>query len=46
MADKTINELPNEIREQLPEHAQQTFVAALNASQSNGFSEEGARDVA
>ncbi|MEH2414428.1 ChaB family protein [Nostoc sp.] len=46
MADKTINELPNEITEQLPEHAQQIFVAALNAAQSNGLSEEGALDVA
>jgi cation transport regulator len=46
MADKTINELPGEIREQLPEHAQQIFVTALNAAQSNGFSEEGAREIA
>jgi cation transport regulator len=46
MAEKTINELSDEIKEQLPKHAQQIFVAALNAAQSNGFSEEGARDVA
>ncbi|PHM06374.1 ChaB family protein [Nostoc sp. 'Peltigera malacea cyanobiont' DB3992] len=46
MADKTINELPNEITEQLPEHAQQIFVAAFNAAQSDGLSEEGALDIA
>ena len=46
MADQTINELPVEIREQLPEHAQQIFVAALNAAQSNGSNEEGAREIA
>lgn len=27
MADQTINELPVEIQEQLPEHAQQIFAA-------------------
>jgi cation transport regulator len=46
MSDQTINELPSEIREQLPEHAQQIFAAALSAAQSNGLSEEGAREIA
>ena len=46
MPDQTINELPNDIREQLPEHAQQIFAAALSAAQSDGMSEEGAREVA
>jgi cation transport regulator len=46
MSDKTINELSGEITEQLPEHAQQIFVAALNAAQSNGLTEEGANEVA
>ncbi|MFN6462093.1 MAG: ChaB family protein [Nostoc sp. DedVER02] len=46
MSDKTINELSGEIREQLPEHAQQIFVAALNAAQGNGLSEEGANEIA
>ncbi|MBW4643083.1 MAG: ChaB family protein [Goleter apudmare HA4340-LM2] len=46
MAYNQIDELPQEIKEQLPEHAQQIFVAAFNAAQSNGFSEDGARDVA
>lgn len=39
-------ELPQEIREQLPEHAQQIFVAAFNAAESNGMDETEARDVA
>ncbi|MBD2247200.1 ChaB family protein [Nostoc sp. FACHB-888] len=46
MPDQTTNELPDDIREQLPEHAQQIFAAALSAAQSNGMSEEGAREVA
>ncbi|MBW4427085.1 MAG: ChaB family protein [Nostoc desertorum CM1-VF14] len=46
MPDQTINELPDDIREQLPEHAQQIFAAALSAAQSDGMSEEGAREVA
>ena len=46
MADQTINELPGEIREQLPEHAQQIFLAAYSAAQSNGSNEEGAREIA
>ncbi|MCG6134122.1 MAG: ChaB family protein [Nostoc sp. LLA-1] len=41
-----INELPQEIQEQLPEHAQQIFVAAFDAAQKNGMSEDDARDVA
>jgi cation transport regulator len=45
MPDK-INELPQEIQEQLPEHAQQIFVAAFDAAQKNGMSEDDARDVA
>ncbi|MCC5649984.1 ChaB family protein [Nostoc sp. XA013] len=46
MPDQTTNELPDDIREQLPEHAQQIFAAALSAAQSNGMSEEGAHEVA
>lgn len=30
MDDQTINELPGEIREQLPEHAQQIFLTAYS----------------
>jgi cation transport regulator len=40
------DELPEEIREQLPEHAQQIFMAAFNAAQTDGMSEEGASNVA
>lgn len=45
MPDK-INELPQEIKETLPEHAQQIFIAAFNAAQTDGMSEHGAREVA
>ncbi len=41
-----IDELPQDIKQQLPEHAQQIFFAAFNAAQDNGMSEDGARDVA
>ena len=46
MPDKQINELPQDIKEQLPEHAQQIFFAAFYAAQDNGMSEEAARNVA
>ncbi|MEH2354517.1 MULTISPECIES: ChaB family protein [unclassified Nostoc] len=41
-----IDELSEEIKGQLPEHAQQIFVAAFNAAQSDALSEEGALDIA
>lgn len=40
-----IEELPQELG-QLPQPAKQIYVAAFNAAQSNGISEEGARKVA
>ncbi|MBW4510025.1 MAG: ChaB family protein [Scytonematopsis contorta HA4267-MV1] len=46
MAYNNIEELSQEIKEELPQHAQQIFVAAFNAAQGNGMSEEGAREVA
>ncbi|BAT55937.1 hypothetical protein NOS3756_49310 [Nostoc sp. NIES-3756] len=46
MPYQQVNELPQEIRDQLPEHGQNIFLAAFNAAQSDGMSEEGARDVA
>ncbi|MDF2387295.1 ChaB family protein [Nostoc ellipsosporum NOK] len=46
MAYNKIDELPQDIQEQLPQHAQQIFLAALNAAQKDGLSEEGAREVA
>jgi cation transport regulator len=39
-------ELPEEVKAQLPQHAQQIFVAAFNAGQSNGMNEESARELA
>ncbi|WP_066380951.1 MULTISPECIES: ChaB family protein [unclassified Anabaena] len=41
-----IDELPQDIKEQLPEHAQQMFMAAFNSAQRDGMSEQGACDVA
>ncbi|KAB8315733.1 cation transport regulator ChaB [Tolypothrix campylonemoides VB511288] len=41
-----IDELGQDVKEQLPQEAQQIFVAAFNAAQSDGLSEEGARQVA
>jgi len=46
MPYQQVSELPQEIRDQLPEHGQQIYFAAFNAAQSDGLSEEGARDVA
>jgi cation transport regulator len=41
-----IDELAQDVKEQLPQEAQQIFVAAFNAAHSDGLSEEGARQVA
>ncbi|PMB38831.1 cation transport regulator ChaB [Fischerella thermalis CCMEE 5319] len=38
--------LTQEIKRELPQEAQQIFVAAFKAAQSDGMSEEGARQVA
>ncbi|MDZ8187744.1 MAG: ChaB family protein [Nostoc sp. ChiSLP02] len=46
MPDQTTNQLPEDIKQQLPEHAQQIFAAAFSAAQKDGLSEEGAREVA
>jgi cation transport regulator len=46
MAYNQIDELPEDIKQKLPEHARQIFIAAFNAAQSNGFSEDGALGVA
>ncbi|MBF2008712.1 ChaB family protein [Chlorogloeopsis fritschii PCC 9212] len=46
-ASNNQQELPEEIRgENLPQEAQQIFVAAMKAAQSDGISEEGARQIA
>jgi cation transport regulator len=41
-----IDDLPQDIKEGLPQPAQQIFVAAFNAAQKDGLSEDGARQVA
>ncbi|NJL64405.1 MAG: cation transport regulator ChaB [Methylacidiphilales bacterium] len=46
MAYQNIEELPQEIREQMPQGAQQIFMAAFNAANHDGMSEEGATEVA
>jgi cation transport regulator len=46
MSYNKIEELPQELQEQLPNEGQQIFVAAFNAAQRDGMSEEGARQVA
>jgi cation transport regulator len=46
MTYSKIGELPQELTEKLPHHAQQIFVAAFNAAQSNGMNEEDAKEVA
>ncbi len=40
-----IDELPSQVREQLPEHAQQMFLAAFNSAQSDGMDENAAMQV-
>lgn len=46
MAYNKIDELPAEITEKLPQHGQQIFLAAFNAAQSDGASEEAATSIA
>lgn len=46
MPDKQLNDLPSEVREQLPEGAQQIFLAALNSAQEEGMDEQAAIKVA
>jgi cation transport regulator len=46
MTYNKIDELPTEITEKLPDRAQQIFLAAFNAAQSDGMSEDGATSVA
>lgn len=45
MTYSKIDELPSEVREKLPEHAQQIFLAAFNGAQSDGMDEEAAKRV-
>ncbi|MDV2991044.1 MAG: putative cation transport regulator ChaB [Chroococcidiopsis sp. SAG 2025] len=46
MAYNNVEELPAEITEKLPQHGQQIFLAAFNAAQSDGMSEDAAMNVA
>jgi cation transport regulator len=46
MSYETIDQLPTEIREQLPQDAQQIFVAAFKAASSDGVDEDGAVQIA
>lgn len=41
-----IDDLPSEVKEKLPQGAQQVFLAAFNSAQSDGLSEDAARNVA
>ncbi|MBD2296748.1 ChaB family protein [Anabaena sphaerica FACHB-251] len=41
-----IEELPQDIKDRLPQHAQQIFVAAFNAAKSDGMIENDALEVA
>lgn len=46
MSYHNVEDLPQELKEQLPENAQHIFLAAFNAASSDGMSEEGAQEVA
>ena len=46
MAYNKVEELPAEIIEKLPQHGQQIFLAAFNAAQSDGMSEDAAMNIA
>ena len=45
MPDNKIDKLPSEITQQLPEHAQQIFLAAVETAQSDGMDENAAMQV-
>lgn len=46
MTYKQIEDLPAEVKEQLPQHGQQIFMAAYNATSENGMDEKSATKVA
>jgi len=46
MAYTKADDLPSEIKEKLPQGAQQIFMAAFNSAQKDGLSEQGAEKVA
>lgn len=46
MTFQQLEDLPSEVSDKLPKHAQQLFMAAYNAASDNGMSEENATKVA
>lgn len=46
MSYNNLEELPQQIKEELPVHAQQIFVAGFNAAERDGMTEDGALEVA
>jgi cation transport regulator len=46
MPYENVEQLPNEVKEKLPEGAQKIFMAAFNSASSDGISEDGAIKVA
>lgn len=46
MAQKQLEDLPNEVKEQLTDGSQQYFLAAYNSASENGMDEQSAMDVA
>jgi cation transport regulator len=46
MAYENLEQLPNEVKEKLPQGAQQIFMAAFNSASSDGLSDNGAMQVA
>ncbi|MBE9129565.1 MULTISPECIES: ChaB family protein [unclassified Coleofasciculus] len=46
MPFQTLEELPNDVKEKLPQGAQQIFQAAYNSASRDGLNDEQARQVA
>jgi len=46
MSYESIQELPEELKQRLPQGAQQIFRAAFNSASSDGISEDGAHQIA
>lgn len=46
MANQQLENVPTEVKEQLPEHGQQIFMAAFNAASDDGMNEQDATQVA
>lgn len=46
MPYESLEALPQEVKEQLPQSAQQIFLAAFNSATSDGLNEEAARSTA